>query len=217
MTIIEEHTSPLSWPFCLCSAPASSPGARPPPRPCGGQRSKGQRRWKWKGTRRRTGKPGQPTAAVLPVEWPGARGRAMTPHPPGTLLEDCAANLDGIPPTQVCDGCGYGCCTAMRAGWLQAGWNTTCPVMCFLCLRFLRDLWKCKDRQQTDTHQRPSVFSGSIYSPGMNTLSHMYFLIETLFSWCLPWRILCNLLLLLGIQVPDQGVPFVDQYDQFIQ
>lgn len=42
MTIIEAHTSPLSWPSFLCSAPASSPGARPPPRPCGGQRSKGQ-------------------------------------------------------------------------------------------------------------------------------------------------------------------------------
>lgn len=40
LTITEGRTSPLSWPSCLCSAPASSPGARPPPRPCGRQKVK---------------------------------------------------------------------------------------------------------------------------------------------------------------------------------
>lgn len=43
VTITGGRTFPPSWPSCLCSAPASAPGARPPPRPCRGQRSKGQR------------------------------------------------------------------------------------------------------------------------------------------------------------------------------
>lgn len=75
--------------------------------------------------------------AVPPVEWPSTRGRAPTFHPPGTLLADSAANLEGIPPMQVC--C---CCRACR---MTAG----CRHLFSLCLRFLWDRWKCKDSQQT--------------------------------------------------------------------
>lgn len=134
MTIIEAHTSPLSWPSFLCSAPASSPGARPPPRPCGGQRSKSQM-CRGGGSREEVHTHTQVTELVLPER----SGRAPTFHLPGTLLVDGATNLEEILPMQVC-------CRACRttAGWLEH--NITCNV-------FLGDLWKCNDRQQTLLHK----------------------------------------------------------------
>lgn len=80
LTITERRTSPLSWPSCLCSAPASSPGARPPPRPCGRQKVKRSDVSGWGWGKGQTGKTAGATvnAAAPPVEWPGARGHVLT-------------------------------------------------------------------------------------------------------------------------------------------
>lgn len=144
----------------------------------------------------------QVTELVLPER----NGRAPTFHLPGTLLVDGAANLEEILPMQVC-------CRACRttAGWLEH--NITCNV-------FLGDLWKCNDRQQTLLHKLTK--EGWIFPDWEEKLTpaelcvsvfHIHF-----FCSVSAFRgFVGNLLFLLGIQVPDQRVSFVDQYDQLIQ
>lgn len=68
-TITAANTSPPSWPSFLCSAPASSPGARPPPRPCGGRGSKVRGRQAHKHTHTHTdaGKSSCPGPVGLPA------------------------------------------------------------------------------------------------------------------------------------------------------
>lgn len=115
MTITERHTSPLSWPSCLCSAPVSSPGAHPPPRPCGGQRSKGQMRWEQVTHTHQT--QSVPLSRCRPWRSPVPGSWALTSHLAGTLVVDGAANLEEIPPTRArCGWCRWAC--RLRASWI---------------------------------------------------------------------------------------------------
>lgn len=167
LTITERRTSPLSWPSCLCSAPASSPGARPPPRPCGRQKVKRSDVSGWGWGKGQTGKTAGATvnAAAPPVEWPGARGHVLTFYLP-------AVPWKGSHPCRCAAG------QARRAG---------SPSFLYV-----------------------HSFLGTSVTPQERLLCSSVFLY-------LCSVFLSNLLFFLGVQVPDQRVSLVDQYDQLIQ
>lgn len=141
-TITEAHTSPLSWPSFLCSAPASSPGARPPPRPCGGQRSKGQMCWGggvW-GWGFGMGWGGGVGCVCVHTRTQVTRPRGVAELQPFARLAPCWWTA---PPIWK-GSCACGCALPVHAGRLRAGWNTARPAKCFR-----GNLWKCNDMQQT--------------------------------------------------------------------
>lgn len=135
-TITEAHTSPLSWPSFLCSAPASSPGAHPPPRPCGGQRSKGQMCWDGGGS-------GGDGGVCIHTRTQVTQPHGVAELQPFTRLAPCWWTAPPIWKGSCPCRC-VACARRTTAGWLEH--NMTCEV-------FQGDPWKCTDMQQTLSHK----------------------------------------------------------------